>query len=132
MKVTGYSERGAVNGLFYELAYSSAPLERLERLLAVAHFAGGKRIGESLTGAQVFIEQSLSDFGDADAILLLEFGEKKSVAFLEAKVKASAAEAWTLGQEFGQFVYGCRTERKLSSSNLFTQLYHKARLIDGL
>ena len=98
MRVTGYSERGAVNALLYELAYSSAPLEHLARLLALVHLPGGHQIAEDLTGAHVFVEQSLSDFGDADAILLLEVGEKKSVVFLEAKVKSSSQ---TLGRSNG-------------------------------
>jgi len=132
MKITGYSERGAVNALFYEIAYSSAPLRRLEGFLALAHFGGGLQIAEGLSGAQVFIEQSLSDFGDADAILLLDVGERRTLVFLEAKVKSSSAEDWTLDREFGQFMEGCRTDRKLNSSNLFTQLYHKTRLVEGL
>ena len=132
MRVTGYSERGAVNALLYEIAYSKKPLRLLEHFLSLAHFPQGKQIGSGLTDAHVLVEQSLSDFGDADAILLLDAGGAKTAVFLEAKVKTAQANSWTLAQEFEDFESGCNTIGELSSSNLFTQLYHKARLIDGL
>lgn len=128
----GYSERGVINALFYELAYSSDPLRLLEEFLSLAHFSAAGRISTHLTDAHVLIEQSLSDFGDADAILLLDAATTKSAVFLEAKVKSSQAGSWTIAQEFSDFEHGCQTQRKLSSSNLFTQLYHKVRFIEGL
>ena len=132
MKVTGYSERGAVNALLYEIAYSNEALPLLEQFLGLAHFPEAKRIGTGLTDVHVLVEQSLSEFGDADARLLLDAGGTKTAVFLEAKVKTSQADAWTLEQEFENFTRGCLTDRKLSSSNLFTQIYHKARLMEGL
>jgi hypothetical protein len=132
MKVTGYSERGAVNSLFYELAYSGKALHLLEQFLSLVECPEFKKSGTALTDAHVLIEQSLSDFGDADAILLLEAGKTKSVVFLEVKVKSFQKEKWVLDQEFDNFKQGCGTVGKLSSSNLFTQLYHKSRLIDAL
>jgi len=132
MKVTGYSERGAVNALFYELAYSGNALHLLEQFLALADFPVHKQLGTGLTDAHVLIEQSLSDFGDADAILLLDAGEAKAAIFIEAKVKPSQKVEWTLDREFTNFEKGCHSDKELSSSNLFTQLYHKSRFIDGL
>jgi hypothetical protein len=38
MKVIGYSERGVLNSLLYEIAYSAQPEELLAGLLATAHF----------------------------------------------------------------------------------------------
>ena len=92
MRVTGYSERGAVNALFYELAYSEESLHLLGQFLALAGFSVAEQLGADLTDAHVLIEQSLSDFGDADAILLLDAGASKAAVFLEAKVKSSQAE----------------------------------------
>jgi hypothetical protein len=132
MKVTGYSERGAVNALLYEIAYSNEALLLLEQFLRLAHFPEVKRIGTGLTDAHVLVEQSLSDFGDADAILLLDAGGTKMAVFLEAKVKPSQTKDWTIEREYTKFTQGCRTDRGLSSSNLFTQMYHKARLMEGL
>src|SRR3990172_2974404 len=107
MRVTGYSERGAVNALFYDLVHSGEPLHLLGQLLGLAGFSVPEQLGTGLTDAHVLIEQSLSDFGDADAILLLDAGTSKAAVFLEAKVKSSQAELWTLKREFGNFKQGC-------------------------
>jgi hypothetical protein len=132
MRVTGYSERGAINALFYEIAYSNRPTELLQEFLALARFPTAESIGAGLIDARVLIEQSLSDFGDADAVLLLDAAKSKTAVFLEAKVKSSQAEKWTLQSEFREFEQGQHTERQLNSSNLFTQLYNKARFVAGL
>src|SRR3990170_1991556 len=78
MRVTGYSERGAVNALFYDLVHSGEPLHLLGQLLGLAGFSVPEQLGTGLTDAHVLIEQSLSDFGDADAILLLDAGTSKA------------------------------------------------------
>src|SRR6266852_7673395 len=132
MRIMGYSERGAVNALFYEIVYSNRPTELLREFLALARFSRGESIGAGLTDARVLIEQSLSDFGDADAVLLLDSAKSKTAVFLEAKVKSSQAERWTLQGEFEDFEHGQHTERQLNSSNLFTQLYHRSRFVTGL
>ena len=132
MKITGYSERGAVNALFYELAYSGKALHLLEQFLSFVECQEFKKLSLALTDAHLLIEQSLSDFGDADAILLLDAGKTKLVVFFEVKVKSFQKEKWSLDGEFSNFTQGCGTVGKLSSSNLFTQLYHKSRLIDAL
>ncbi len=81
MKITGYSERGVVNALFYELAYSGNALHLLEQFLSLVECPEFKKLRAALTDAHVLIEQSLSDFGDADAILLLDTGETKSIVY---------------------------------------------------
>ena len=132
MKIIGYSERGAINALFYEIAYSDKSLQLTKELLALADCPSLVKFCQNLTEVKVFIEQSLSDFGDADVILLLDAGDKKGVVFLEAKVKSSQRNEWILEQEFKKFEDGCKTTGELSSSNLFTQFYHKHRFINGL
>jgi len=129
MQVLGYSERGAV-ALLYEIAYSNKALSLLEQFLSLAHFPEWKQIGTRLTDAHVLVEQSLSDFGDADAILLLDDADgTKTAVFVEAKVKTAQANAGTLDREFVKFQEECRAKLK---SSLFTQLYYKARFIEGL
>jgi len=78
----------------------------------------------------VLIEQSFSDFGDSDVLLLLDTGDKKVSVFIEAKVKSYQASKWSIHNEYDRFISG--TKGKVSSSNLFTQLYHKVRLVDAL
>jgi hypothetical protein len=79
----------------------------------------------------IFIEQSLSDFGDADTVLFIENSGRKQTVFIEAKVKTFEKDNWRIHDEFEEFKRGVENER-VSSSNLFTQLYHKQRLIQGI
>jgi hypothetical protein len=51
-------------------------------------------------------------------------------SIIEAKVKTFQAWDWHIRDEFGEFRKGLNHE--VSSSNLFTQLYHKVRLVGGL
>jgi hypothetical protein len=90
---------------------------------------GGPQALDRAAIATVLVEQSLSDFGDADAILLLDRQGAKSAVFLEAKVKTAQAAAWRLQDEFAQFQAGLKST--LNSSNLFTQLYHKVRFVEA-
>jgi len=130
MNVIGYSERGALNSLLYEICYSGSPEGLLGELLAQVHFPFLTRNAASFTEATVLVEQSLSDFGDADAVMLLRGGDGPLAVFVEAKVKASQTAAWRIEEEYQQFVEGTAT--KVNSSNLFTQLYHKVRFVGGL
>ncbi len=50
--------------------------------------------------------------------------------FLEAKVKPNQTTAWSLQREYQRFNEGISTQ--VNSSNLFTQLYNKVRLVNGL
>jgi hypothetical protein len=122
----GYSERGALNAVLFEISFAQDWAGKLERLMTRVTFAAGKGISGPFTSATVFVEQSLSDFGDADAILLLETPSGKLAVFLEAKVKSSGRAKWTIQEEFDDFENGRLAT--LNSSNLFAQLYSKARL----
>jgi hypothetical protein len=87
VRVCGYSERGIFNVLFYEIGFSRDPIGTLERLLSLTRFSDGPRAFSGLQGADVLVEQSLSDFGDADTILLLHGSGWRRVVFIEGKVK---------------------------------------------
>ena len=130
MKIMGYSERGIVSSLFNEIAFSANSYDLLSRLLrlVVSPFA---EIGLSeIQEAKLLIEQSFSDFGDLDALLLLTHDGKRLSLFFEAKVKTLHTSAWSIDEEWDKFSKGI--ESRVSSSNLFTQLYHKVRLVEGL
>jgi len=127
MKIIGYSERGIINALFYEIKYSAAAESLLENLLSRVRFplVNGNKL--FVSDAEVLIEQSFSDFGDSDALLLINTGKSSISVFVEAKVKRAN---WTIEKEFRKFIEG--TREKVASSNLFTQLYHKVRLVASL
>jgi hypothetical protein len=126
MKVIGYSERGMVNALFYEINYSTTPESLLGDLLSRVAFPFLDTVRHRVHEAEVLIEQSFSDFGAADVLLLLKTQRGPISVFVEAK----AGTGWSIEKEFRDFVDGTQTQ--VSSSNLFTQLYHKVRLVAGL
>lgn len=126
MKLTAYSERGIVNALFYEIYHSTNADNLLEGLLAIARFPSREKTSLPIKSAKIFVEQSFSHFGDADALILINTGEKKVSIFVEAKAKKS----WRIQTQFQKFIDG--TKSKVSSSNLFTQFYHKVRLVDAI
>jgi len=129
MEVLGYSERGVVGSLFYEMRERKTP-EFVAELLSLASFPY-RDVAFDVRSAKVFIGQSFSDFGTADALLLVENGGIKQAIFIEAKVKTDGKALWTVVKEFDAFRKGVE-EVKVSSSNLFTQLYHKVRLVKAL
>ncbi|MDH7499042.1 MAG: hypothetical protein QHH30_01490 [candidate division NC10 bacterium] len=130
MKVIGYSERGALNSLLYEISYSESAERLVGELLTLVHFPFLSCGVVGITEATILVEQSLSDFGDADAVMLLCSSDGPMAVFIEAKVKPSQKAAWHIEEEYQQFVDGTATT--VSSSNLFTQLYHKVSFVSGL
>lgn len=130
MKLYGYSERGAVNALAYEIAGSADPERLIEQLLSLAVFPEPSQPALTITQPTLLIEQSFSDFGDADLVVLARNAGASFAAFFECKVKTYSRRRWSISEEFGCFVRG--TETGLDSSNLFTQLYHKQRMVQCL
>ena len=123
IKLLGYSERGLLNSLFYELSARDKSIELLGRLLNQAYFSGGGHAFK-ISEAQIFIEPSLSDFGDADTVLLIKNSGRKQTVFIEAKVKTFKKKEWLIKNEFEKFRAGVE-DKKVSVSNLFAQLYQK-------
>ena len=129
MKIYGYSERGMLNALLYEIGHAKNSNELFGLLLAEAIFP--LTDNAPLSGsASLLIEQSFYQFGDADTVALIESPASKSTIFIEAKVKTSQSSNWRLSTEFGEFKKG--TEKTVSSSNLFTQIYHKQQMMSAL
>ena len=96
VRVCGYSERGIFNALLYDIGFSADPLSTLGGLLSLICVPGRTLDFSSLEGAEVLVEQSLSDFGDADVILLLHGAGWRRAVFIEGKVKPSQVGRWTI------------------------------------
>lgn len=129
IEILGYSERGIINLLFYEILFSENNLQLINDFLSLVSFPY-RKVNFSISDVTVLIEQSFSDFGNPDAVLLINNDGKKQVIFVEAKVKTSQKPYWKIYEEFEAFrtgIYG-----KMDSSNLFTQFYHKVRFIKAL
>lgn len=130
MEVLGYSERGIINSLFYEMRSSQNSLELLSQFLALVSFPY-RAVRFKISDARILVEQSFSDFGDADAVFLIRNRGQRQVVFIEAKVKTFQRRYWRISDEFEDFKRGI-DEDGVSSSNLFAQLYHKVRLVKAL
>lgn len=132
MEIIGYSERGLLNSLFYEIRSTPDSLRLLGDFMSLLSFP---YVGINFrpTSAKILIEQSFSDFGDADCVLLIDNQDARQSVSIEAKVKTSQHQSWSIEGEFRRFVELIKQahSRKLSS-NLFMQLYHKVRLLRAL
>lgn len=130
MELFGYSERGLINSLFFELGSSKSSKWLLCKFLTLVKFPNKRVRFKIKNNPIVIIEQCFSDFGDADALLLIDNNGSKQAIFIEAKVKTFHKEKWSIEDEFNDFKKG--TLGEVNSSNLFMQLYLKQRLINAL
>ncbi len=123
MELKSYSERGLINSLIYEIHYHIQSTVLLNEFMNLIYFPKNKYTGQ-IIDYTIYVEQSLSQFGDSDLIFLLEtINDDKITVFGEAKVKTCEKDKWLIALEFEEFKKGLKNT--LNSSNLFTQLYHK-------
>lgn len=127
MDIKGYSERGMIGAIGYEIAHSANGVSLLADLLGECIFPFSPPPDFSIPSAKLRVEQSFSDFGDLDLLVLVE-GSAPQSFLLEAKVKTSQRNSWKLSKEWDQFA-AWATGKKAPPSNLFVQLYRKMRLI---
>jgi len=127
MKILGYSERGIINSLMYNIGEDKYLLKEFIKLISIPN---NIKIGEPID-YEILLEQSFSRFGDSDLIIILHYNEPKDniILFFEAKVKTSQGK-WTLTNEFKQ--YSTNSRYKGHASNLFYQLYLKELLFEKL
>jgi len=130
MEIMGYSERGVLNSFFYEIRYAHNGLDLINEFFTKVSFPY-THANFKVEKITILIEQSFSDFGDADAVLLINNDGKRQTVFVEAKVKTYRKRPWLIDDEFYRFKDGI-AKNEVSSSNLFTQLYHKMRLFNTL
>lgn len=129
MEILGYSERGMINSLMYNIGEDKELLKAFIKLISLPESIDI----EDANDFEIIIEQSLSQFGDADLIIIAHCNNnKKKVLFFEAKVKTTQGN-WIIGDQFAK--YNVNNEKKGYykgySSNLFYQLYLKKLLIDN-
>lgn len=128
MEVIGYSERGAVNALVYELKYRAPQLSAQLLSKAFWPFTQSPDIRQE-TVITVLVEQSLSDFGDADLIFLWENPGSDSKGLIFCEVKRGTD--WTLARQWEDFLMRVRDNDSRVCSNLFGQLYLKMSYVQA-
>ena len=83
MKIVGYSERGAMNALFYGMALKDEGDSQMRVFLKLA----GIKDSDSFSEFVIYNEFSLSEFGEPDLVIIAKREDKYPVVFfLEAKV----------------------------------------------
>jgi hypothetical protein len=133
MNIFGYSERGMINSLFYEMKNSSESNKVLKEFIAQISFPFREEIlikrNIEIISATILIEQSFSDFGDADVVILFEHDNIKYSVFIEAKVKSTRTKGRSIDSIFDEFENGM--QNKKLKSNLFNQIYNKMRMVEA-
>ncbi len=142
VKLVGYSERGMVNALCYDLLSSQDP-KQVETFLGWIAFPllsqRDRPCFTDIKNAQLIVEQSFSDFGDLDLLVLLEHNPPfcdgrapaRQAVLIEAKVSTDTNSWQTVNDRFGEFVRMIDGGEG-TTSNLFVQLHRKMRLVEYL
>ncbi len=123
MEIFGYSERGAMNALFYGMALKSDN-DAMKMFLKSANIS--KLDIKNYVDFTLYMECSLSDFGDPDLVIIGEKKNKKhDVFFVEAKV--SHRGKFSLKKQRNAHEEYCPKEEKgndikYDASNLFFQI----------
>lgn len=123
MKIIGYSERGAMNALFYQIAfYKEEGNLHMREFFRLAGFDNP----EEFSDFEIYNEFSLSQFGNPDLVIIAKRGNEKVAFFIEAKV--AACKGFKISSSKKEFEKDLRntSNRKRNTSNLFYQLKQKA------
>ena len=119
MEIIGYSERGAMNALFYGIALK----KDAQSMKDILKEAG---IEEDYNDFKVYSEFSLSDFGDPDMVIIADKKEGgKEVIFIEAKVSCGNSFDLSVQHEKHNNYVHQNVYKSGNSSNLFFQLRQK-------
>ncbi|WP_056928698.1 hypothetical protein [Candidatus Symbiothrix dinenymphae] len=128
VEVLGYSERGIFNSIVF---YLQAHPELVGDFLKVLQIDDNSEcFGESVKYT-ILSEQSFSDFGNSDLVIIAENNNTKlkTVVFIEGKVKTCQG-SFSIDRKFDDL-----KQKKVFagiSSNIFVQLYYKYLLVNIL
>src|SRR5260370_7483039 len=104
MKLFGYAERGFINALLYEIAYRDDPgaaQALVGDLFNCIKWPVAAPHGNLFKKCQsIVVEQSFSDFGDADALLLFESESSGAALFWEG----TPGEDYTFPRAWNAFI----------------------------
>jgi len=130
VQLLGYSERGFINAFFYGVFHYPDPSDIIRAFLKLANWPlleARPPMIEAATVDIIMIEQSFSDFGDADVLILVSTPQEKVAVFCEAK----RGKPWKLKTEWNKFKKRFQNDKAGDESNVFRQLYYKQRMVQG-
>lgn len=123
MIILGYSERGAMNALFYGMAFDKQQGESsLKEFFKLAGISG------DFSDFEIFNEFSLSEFGDPDLIIKAKNANAEGVLFF-IEAKASCGKKFDLSNQIkyhDDYMNGGNKYEKGHASNLIFQLRLKS------
>lgn len=125
MKIVGYSERGAMNALFYGIALANDEN-------AFAEFLKKIGIKYHVSDVEFFMEFSLSEFGSPDLLVTFNGNNQKHILFIEAKT--SCGKNYKLEKALKYFERTKKDKERYDgySSNLYYQLSMKKLFFENL
>ena len=125
MKIVGYSERGAMNALFYGIAQA-------DDKKAFAEFLKIIGIDYHVSDVEFFMEFSLSEFGSPDLLVTFNGNNQKHILFIEAKT--SCGKNYKLEKALKYFERTKKDKERYDgySSNLYYQLSMKYLFFENL
>ncbi|NHM04089.1 hypothetical protein [Flavobacterium celericrescens] len=127
MAMYGYSERGIINSLLFTIGNDVSLMNEFISLINIPTlFEQGKP-----KSYDILLEQSFSQFGDADLVIIMHYenNQKSKVLFIEGKVKTYQKKHWSIQKQYEEF--NKEGKFKKNTSNLFFQLHLKKLLIDN-
>jgi hypothetical protein len=139
MKILGYSERGIINSLIFSIGDDN---ELMGKFIGLMNLPETFDLGEPINYT-ILLEQSFSEFGDADLVIIIHYKyykdpkdekpEDKKVLFIEGKVKTSNSN-WIIKSQFNKYIdkeqYIKKEKYSGYSSNLFFQLHLKKLMFE--
>jgi hypothetical protein len=131
MQLLGYSERGFLNAFFYGVFHHPNPSEIIKAFLDSAHWpvlATRPSVIDVVAVDTILIEQSFSQFGTAEVLILVSTPQEKIAFFCEAK----RGNEWGLKAEWNAFKDNFQRSLGGEVSNVFKQVYLKQRLVQAL
>lgn len=132
VELFGYSERGMINAICDDILHCAEPLKAAEQFLSLCRFPFEGEPPHNFTGlerVQILVEQSFSDFGLLDLMLLLDHTDgRKQAGLIEAKVATAQGGGRVLRDHWFCFTNYSKNDRRATSS-LFVQLHRKVRLV---
>ena len=125
MKIYGYSERGAMNELFYGIALNND-------IDAFAEFLDIIGINFPVSAVEFFMEFSLSEFGSPDLLVTFTANNQRYILFIEAKT--SCGKSFKLEKALSNYKKTKEGKERYNgySSNLYYQLAMKKLFFENL
>ena len=128
MNLIGCGESGVVTSLFHELSERRDANSLLEQLQGRARFPYIENKSFRVFRSEVLLDVNFNKLGQSAALMLVDTGNHKISIFIQ--VKTAAKGPWTIQEEFKKFMEGPGAVGYVT--NLFSEVYAKARLIHGL